>query len=250
MPTGTNPGTPLILLAAALLLTGPAAARVNCDEGMEPLDQEASARMSAGDFARDVAAKEIATARAFGQFAYTLEVVIQTLQDDKVDGELRQVTTYSFDERGMRRESIDPASNTLTRIRVTDKELAAFRDTLPFVLTTSTVLDRDIVYVGRQRTTEFNATVFDIVPRSAQAEERGYMGRVWVRARDNAIVRTCGADAMFPVGFMRFEGLRTPVANDYYMPAHIRADEKVRLKDDSRVHVRVNARYSDYKAKP
>jgi hypothetical protein len=250
MPTGTNPGTSLILLAAALLLAAPASARVDCNEGMEPLDQEAGARISAQDFARDVAAKEIATARAFGQFAYTLEVVIQTLQDDAVDGELRQVTTYSFDERGMRRESISTPSSTLTRVKVTDKELASFRETLPFVLTTSTALDRDIVYVGRQRTTEFNATVFDIVPRTAQAEERGFMGRVWVRARDNAIARTCGVDAMFPVGFMRFEGLRTPVAGDYYMPAHIRADEKARLKDGSRVHVRVNARYSDYRAKP
>src|SRR5688500_15748011 len=98
MPTGTNPGKPLILLAAVLLLAAPASARVNCNEGMESLDQEAGARMSAQDFAKDVATKEIATARAFGQFAYTVEVVIQTLQDDKVDGELRQVATYSFDE--------------------------------------------------------------------------------------------------------------------------------------------------------
>ena len=44
--------------------------------------------------------------------------------------------------------------------------------------------------------------------------------------------------------------VRAQVAGDHYLPAYIRADDVVRLKDDSHVHVRVTAQYSGYKAKP
>jgi hypothetical protein len=242
---------PLFLLIAAVVAASPAMARIDCNEGLEPLDSAAESRLSAQDFITEVAVKEASLAKTFGSFGYRLEVLVQTLKGDEVDGEFRQVSLLAFDEKGVRRETIEgTTTNTLTRVKFTERDVAAFRDTLPFTLTPDKLADRDIVYAGRQRVGGFRAHVFDILPRNGQDRERAFVGRTWVRGRGMAIVRICGRTPGFPIARMRFEGVRTQIGDsDDYLPLSIRADEEVTV-DNDKVHVRLDVKYQDYKPRP
>jgi hypothetical protein len=98
---------------------------------------------------------------------------VQTLQGDTVDGEYRHVSTLSFDAAGPRRE-VAQSGNTLKRIKFADRDLDALRDA--FILTPDRIAVGDIVYSGRQRMGEHNATLFDILPRATAASVRGFQG--------------------------------------------------------------------------
>src|SRR5262249_40766781 len=152
-----------------------------------------------------------------------------------------------FDANGQRRETVagEPL-NTLKRLKLSDRDFDRLREA--FTLTATKVSDNDIVYAGRQRIGEINAAVFDILPRNQSADVRGCEGRVWVRARDNAIMHLCGRTSASPIAPMRFDVARAVVDEKFWFPMQIRADEDARISGDT-VHVRLMVRYSDYKAR-
>jgi len=247
MASGTNPATSFAVTLATVLLWAPAMAQIRCNEGLEPLDRAADSRVSPMDFIRDIAANEATFTKAFANFGYVLDVSVQTLRGDTVDGEFRQVARIGHDAAGLRRKTVTEAPpSTLTRLKLTERDVDSLRDA--FVLSPDVLADRDIVYSGRQRLTDFNATVFDILPRSEQVSPRGFTGRVWVRGRDDAIVRICGVVATGPFGPLRYEVVRIKVADQFWFPAQIRADEETKVDGES-VRVRINVQYSDYTAR-
>ena len=233
------------LAAATLAFAVPAAAQVKCAEDLAPVDGDGQARMTAMDFARDVAAKETTVLRALGNFGYTIDATVQTLAGDTVDGEYRHVSTLGFDASGPRRE-VAQSSNTLKRIKFADRDFVALRDA--FILTPDRIAVGDIVYSGRQRMGEHNATLFDILPHDRATGVRGFLGRVWVRAREDAVMRSCGRSSYAPVAPMRVEVVRALVAEQYWFPVLIRADEEARIGRET-VHVRLAVKYSNYKAR-
>jgi hypothetical protein len=233
-------------LLAAVLATS-ASAQIKCSEGLEPIDHQADARMTAMDFIHNVPANEVLFARAYPNFGYRFEISVQTLQDQTVDGEYRRVSTVDFDPSGARRVTVNEGpTDTLTRITLPSGDFESLRD--GFAITPEVMADRDIVYSGRQKFPDFNSAVFDIVPRNDIAAERGFSGRVWVRQRDSAIARSCGRAFGGPFGPMRYLAVREKVADKYYFPTLIKADEAVR-SGGQEVHVRVSLKYSDYKAR-
>lgn len=236
----------LAVVLAAIAVAWPAVAQVKCGDDLGPVDQDAESRMSAPDFIRRVSAKEAVFARALATYGYTVEATVQTLQGDTVDGEYRHVSTLSFDASGAKREIAEGSVNTLTRIKFADRDLEALRDA--FVLTADRVSAGDIAYSGRQRMGEINASLFDIMPRNATADVRGFEGRAWVRARDDAVMRLCGRSSSSPIAPMRFQVVRALVDDQHWFPVSIRADEDARIGDDP-VHVRVAVKYSSYKAR-
>jgi hypothetical protein len=236
----------LAVLVVATAVAGPVSAQVNCGEDLPPIDRNAESRLTARDFVRDVSAKEAAFSRALGNFGYTVDATVQTLSGDTVDGEYRQVSTVSFDAQGPRRVVADGAVNTLKRIKFADRDLDALRDA--FFLTPDRVSGGDIVYSGRQRVGEINAALFDVLPRNPTAEVRGFEGRVWIWPRQDAAMRLCGRTSNSPIGPMRFEVVRVLVAEQYWFPISMRADEEVPI-GDNKVHVRVTIKFSDYKAR-
>ena len=246
--------TPVVAFASVLLLAGPAFApsafaQVNCNEGMPPIESTADSQMSVPDFIRSVAAKESAFAKAFANFGYTADVSIQTLQGDTVDGELHLVSTVAFDPAGVRGAKPDAASsNTLSRLKLSNKEIDSFVLAPAFALTSETIAERDAVYSGRQQVGDHNASVFDLLPRNDQAMLRGFSGRAWVLASQSAVLKTCGRSSNLPIGQIRYEVERVQVAGDNWFPALIRADETMRV-GDADVHVRVTVKYADYKAR-
>ncbi len=236
-----------VLFLLAVLAASPATAQVKCTDSMETLERDADSRMSAQDFIKDVETNEAVFAKAFASYGYRLEVSVQTLLGETVDGEYRRTSTVDFDDKGQRRETVnDGPVNTLTRLRVADREFDKLREA--FSLTPAKVLDNDIVYAGRQRIGDINAAAFDIVPRNQSGDIRGFEGRVWVRARDDAIMHICGRSSGSPIAPLRFDVTRASVDEKYWFPVLIRADEDARISGDT-VHVRLTAKYSDYKAR-
>ena len=236
-----------VILLLALLLAWPAAAQIKCSDGMGALERDAESRMSARDFIKEVATNETVFSKAFASYCYKLEVSVQTLTGDAVDGEYRQASTVDFGANGERRETVTEGPvNTLKRLKLRDRDFETLREA--FSLTATKVSDNDIVYAGRQTIGDINAAVFDILPRNQAADIRGFEGRVWVRARDNAIIHICGRTSASPIAPMRFDVVRAPVDEKYWFPVLIRADEDARISGDT-VHVRLTVKYSDYKAR-
>ena len=236
-----------VILLLTLQLAWPAAAQVKCSEGMAPLERDAESRMSAQDFIKEVATNETVFFKAFASYGYKFEVSVQTVDGDTVDGEYRRTSIVDFDANGQRRETVTEGPvNTLTRLKLGDRDFETLREA--FSLTATKVSDNDIVYAGRQKVDDINTAVFDILPRNQAADIHGFEGRVWVRARDNAIIHICGRTSASPLAPMRFDVLRVPVDEKYWFPALIRADEDARISGDT-VHVRLTAKYSEYKAR-
>lgn len=239
----------IAVLVSFLLLALPAFAQVDCNQGLEPIDRDAPSQMNALEFTRAIAAKEATGAKAFPTFGYRVDVNIQTLQGDTVDGDFHQTSDVGFDNIGTRAaKPVAPVVNTLSRLQLPAKDIDAFVMAPPFALTSDVMAEKDVVYSGRQRTADHNPAVFDLLPRNDQAPLRGFIGRVWVRAGVGGVLRTCGRAAAYPIGPMRYEIRRGQVGDDNWFPVLIRADENVR-PDDNPVHVRVTVKYSNYKAR-
>ena len=236
-----------VVFLLALLPAFPTAAEIKCSEDMEPIQRDAETRMSTQDFIKDVMTNEEVFAKAFANYGYKLEINLQTLAGDTVDGEYRRTSTVDFDDKGQRRETVNEGPvNTLTRLRLGDRDIDRLREA--FSLSAAKLADNDIVYSGRQEIGDIHSAVFDIVPRNQSADIRGFEGRVWVRVRENAIMHVCGRTSSSPIAPMRFDVKRAPVDEKYWFPELIRADEDARISGDT-VHVRMSVKYSDYKAR-
>jgi hypothetical protein len=245
-----RPMTKFLSFLAAWLLVVPAFAQVDCNAGMEPIDTAADFPLSARDFIKVIVANEHAIVKALGNYGYSVDIKVETLQGETVDGEFHRVSVVDFDASGARRETVaDGAKNTLSRFKLSSKDISVLGDPMSFALTADSFADRDVVYSGRQKLEDHNLAIFDILPRSDKNFGRAFGGRTWVRGRDVAIVKTCGRSADYPVGDMRFEVSRAQAGGEHYFPVLTRADENV-LVDEQPVRVRVTVKYSDYKAKP
>jgi hypothetical protein len=237
----------LVIFLLSLLSALPATAQIKCSDSMEAIQRDAETRMSTQDFIKNVLTNEEVFSKAYANYGYKLEISVQTLLGDTVDGEYRRTSTIDFDANGQRRETVTEGPlNTLTRIRITDREIDSMRSA--FTLTAAKVVDNDIVYSGRQQIGNIAAAVFDIMPRNQSADVRGFEGRTWVRVRDNAVMHLCGRTRSSPIAPMRYDVERALIDDKYWFPVQIRADEDARISGDT-IHVRLTVKYSDYKAR-
>ncbi len=234
---------------AAWLLAVPAFAQVDCNAGMEPIDAAADFALSAREFIRVIVANERDFVKALGSHGYSVDIKVETLKGDVVDGEFHRAAVVDFDAGGARRETVAAgATNTLSRLRLSDKDIGLLGDPMSFALTSDSFADRDIVYSGRQKYDGHNLALFDVLLRSDKSADRAFAGRTWVRGVKGAIVKTCGRDIDYPIADMRYEVLRAQVVDENYYPIIVRADEEI-LIDGIPVHIRLTVKYSDYKPK-
>lgn len=232
------------------VLAGPAFAQVDCNAGMEPIDRSADFPLTARDYIKVVTAKEQQFTKALGSFGYAIDIKVETVQGDTVDGEFRRASVLGFDAAGARKETAaEGATNTLTRLKLSDKAIAALGNPASFTFDAESFANRDIVYSGRQKMDDHNLAIFDVLPRSDRPLGHAFEGRTWVRGRDRAILKSCGRSADFPMAMLRFVSLRDQVAETNYFPVLVRADEDLQV-DGAPVHVRVTVKFSNYRAKP
>jgi hypothetical protein len=232
---------------AVWLLALPALAQVDCNADMDAVDGSADFSLSAREFVKVIVANEKNFVKSLGSQGYAADITIETLKGDTVDGAFHRASVVDFDPSGARRETVAPGtSNTLTRLKLADKDISVLGDPLSFALTSDSFADRDVVYSGRQKYKDRNLALFDVLPRSDNSTPHAFAGRTWVRGTEAAIVKTCGRDADYPIGNMRFEVLRAKISDENFYPVTIRADEDVPI-DGAPVHVRLTVKYSDYK---
>lgn len=187
-------------------------------------------------------------------YTYTQAITFQTLDDDdRPDGEYREVFDITFTNDGKRFEHVTFApQNTLTRVQMTREDEQNIRDIQPFVLTAEDIVKYNVTYVGRQQVDDLSCYIFDVAPKTIEKNQRYFQGRVWVDDHDLQIVMSDGkavpdiikhgTENVFP----RFRTYRENIEKGFWFPVYTRADDYLHFRSGD-VHVRMTVRYSNYK---
>jgi len=259
---------PLFLLANALF-SAPLFAQYVCDFGNGPLDPAPPAGVTSSEIIERFATRESTFKAARQHYGYTLDVTVETMNGNAVDGTYHQVSEVSVNDRGERTERTTFApQSTLHSLGLTKEDLDDIRERLPFVLTADHLSQFSIVYVGRQHVDQLDAYVFDVSPKEVLRKDDkktpnpspGFKGRVWVDDRDFVIVKTCGkargdvhaaslsrnAPANLTPTFVTY---REQIDGKYWFTTYARADEFLHFPTGG-VHIRELVKYSNYKAPP
>jgi hypothetical protein len=248
-----------VFLLSSLLRAGNLMAQGVCDLGNGPLNPAQPSGTTPAEIIQKFAAKEAKFKAARDRYGYTLDVMIQTLNNyGQVDGEYQQISEIRLDDFGKRVETTTFApQSTLRRVALSEDDLDDIRQRLPFALTPEELPLFSISYAGRQRVDELNAYVFDVAPQNLKKEKKLFEGRIWVDDQDLMIVKTCGkpredenANSKKKNAFVNLTPLfvtyREQVEGEYWFPTYSHADELLRFPG-AFVHVREVVKYSNYK---
>ena len=236
----------LALVPVALL------AQTDCEEGNGALKTNQPAGTTSQAIIEKFAAKEGVFKQARDNYTYTQDVTVQTLEGHTVDGEFREVTDVTYDDKGNRIENVTYAPQpTLTRVSMSKEDFEDIRHKMPFVLTTQDLPQYDILYVGIQHVDEIDTYVFDIAPKKVEKDKRYVQGRIWVDDHDLQIVKTCGKSVpdirkkgdenLMP----RFVTYREQIDGQYWFPTYTRADDDLHFSLGD-VHIREIIKYTNY----
>jgi hypothetical protein len=187
-------------------------------------------------------------------FTYEQTFVVQTIDlNGQPDGEYRMSSDIMFTPAGKRYEKVTYAPPpTLTRISLSEQDLADLEHVQPFVLTTTELPKYDIKYVGREQVDELTTYVFDVGPKTLEKSQRYFQGRIWVDDKDLEIVKTYGkavpdihkgnTENIFP----HFETYRENIEGHFWFPTYTRSDDTLHFTSGP-VRIRMIVRYSNYK---
>lgn len=203
---------------------------------------------------RQFAAREEEFKRERDNFTYEQTFVVQTIDSNgQPDGEYRMSSDIMFTPAGKRYEKVTYAPQpTLTRITLSEQDLADLEHVQPFVLTSAELPKYNITYVGRQRVDELTTYVFDVAPKTIEKNQRYFQGRIWVDDKDLEVVKTYGkavpdikkgnTENYFP----HFETYRENIEGHYWFPTYTRSDDTLHFTSGP-VRIRMIVKYSNYK---
>ncbi|HLJ29207.1 MAG TPA: hypothetical protein VKY85_21040 [Candidatus Angelobacter sp.] len=250
-----RPKFPLWTLIALLVLLLPAAlpAQTDCEEGDGPLNRNPPQGIAPAEIIQKFATKEAVFKQARDNYAYTQDVTVQTLDGHTVDGEYKEVTDITYDNKGNRIENVTFApQSTLSRVSMSREDFADIRSKMPFVMTSADLPEYDTLYVGTQHVDEIDTYVFDVAPKHIEKDKRYFQGRIWVDNHDLQIVKTCGKSVpdtrkkdnenLMP----RFVTYREQIDGEYWFPTYTRADDFLHFSGGD-VHIREIIKYTNYK---
>jgi hypothetical protein len=253
-----------LLLVVSTVFSAPLFAQYVCEFGNGPLDPAPPTGISTNEIIERFATKESTFKAARQHYAYNVDVTVQTMNGNAVDGAFHQESEVSANDRGepVERTTFAP-QNSLYSLSLSKEDLDDIRARLPFVLTADRLSQFSITYAGRQHVDELDAYVFDISPKNEKKEPGaplGFKGRVWVDDHDFVIVKTCGkarpdenagstsrnAPANLTPTFVTY---REQVDGKYWFTTYARADEFLHFPNGG-VHIRELVKYTNYKAAP
>ena len=200
------------------------------------------------------AAKEQMFKEARDNYTYRQINKVETLDaDGTVNGYWQQNWDILFDNSGKRIEKVTYAPpGTLKGVIMTEQDMQAFRQTQPFVLTTSDLDEYDIKYLGHVVLDELTAYVFQIRPKKIEKNHVYFQGIVWVDDRDLQIVKTEGrqvpetrtkhGENLFP----RFKTWRQQIDGKFWFPTFTLAEDTLYFPTGP-VRIKEVIRYTDYK---
>ena len=236
----------VVFLPAALF------AQTDCEEGDGPLHRDPPQGTTPAEIIQKFAAKEAVFRQARDNYTYTQEVNVQTLDGHTVDGEYKQVTDITYDDKGARLENVTFApQSSLTRVQMTQEDFDDIRNKMPFVMTTEDLPQYDVHYEGTQHVDEIDTYVFEIAPKRIEKDKRYFQGRIWVDNHDLQIVKTCGKGLPEKRGknenlYPRFVTYREQIDGQYWFPTYTRADDFLHFSTGD-VHIREIIKYTNYK---
>lgn len=258
---GRTPARCALFVLLSLVSTAfslPLFAQYVCDYGNGPLNSAAPVGITPAEIIEAFATHEVTLKAARDRYAYTLDVNVETLNGNAVDGSYHQVSEVSSSDQGQRMERMTFApQSTLRGLGVTKDDLDDIRDRLPLVLRSQELSLYSITYVGRQHVDQLDTYVFDVAPKNPTKEPRRFRGRVWVEARDLVIVKTCGKTRSDENGGSlgrnsanvtpTFVTYREQIDGKFWFTTYARADEFLHFPTGG-VHMREIIKYSNYKA--
>jgi hypothetical protein len=248
-------------LAVALSLYVPA--QTNCDAGAGPLRPVQPSGIAVSEIIKRFSALEDQFKEAQTHFTYSMEVTVQTLQGEDVDGEFRRLSEISHVD-GKRTEHVTFApQSTLRRISLSKQDFDDLDNRSPFVLTTEELPQYNLLYVGQQKVDMLETYVFEVAPKVLEKRKRYFQGKVWVETRDLAIVKSCGKRVPDDPSQQNNKKKKTRPGGEevtptmvtyreqfeekYWFPTYIRADETLHFLYGDSTHVREVIKYTKYK---
>jgi hypothetical protein len=233
--------------------------QTTCEEGNGLLNSAQPAGITLEEIIQKFAAKEALFKQARDNYIYTQDVTVQTVEGNTVDGEFREVTDITYDDKGARLEHVTFApQSSLVRLGMTKEDLDDVRHRVAFVFTTDELPQYNILYAGTQHVDEIDTYVFDAAPKRIEKGKRYFQGRIWVDNHDLQIVKTCGKSVpdVSAAGSKkkhvdenlspRFVTYREQIDGQFWFPTYTRADEDLHFRDGD-IHIREIIKYTNYK---
>jgi hypothetical protein len=191
------------------------------------------------------------------EYTYFAELTLQTVsQADTISGKYYRFSQVSYDRDGSLRERVLENTSTLPNGLYIGTETANNLTRIyHFTITSETLKQYEITYVGRERVDELNTFVFDVKPRLKLPEphkgdknpERYLKGRVWIDDQDHCVVKVAGEPVPEEKGHQapKFETYFQNYGSSWF-PAYTSAVDFIRAEGYFN-RVVVNVRYTGYK---
>jgi len=244
-----------IALAALFLFAPQLRAQNDCAEGNGILDMTPPKDTPVPDLIQKFGAQEAKVKEARSHYSVTQDLMVQTLNDKAVDGQMHQVTAISYDDKGRRVENVTFAEqSTLRGIQLSAQDMDDVREFMPLIMTTEELQQYNLTYAGQQHVDDLDTYVFHVVPKKEEKNKRYFQGRIWIDSHDLQMVKLCGKsvpDVIRPKKNQpqeirpMFVAYRQPV-DGYWFPAYARVDDTLHFRAES-VHVREILKLTGYK---
>jgi len=243
-----------VLIAAICLFSSIAMAQTDCAEGNGLLDSAVPKGVTAAELIQKLGAEEAKVKEARTHYAYTQDVLVQTLDGKAVSGQMHEVSTISYNQ-GRRSENVTFAEqSTLRGVQLSQEDMDDIRIFMPLILTTEDQREYNLTYAGRQHVDDLDTYVFHVEPKKEEKDKRYFQGRVWVDSKDLQIVKACGKSVPETIHMKKnqpqdirptFVSYRQPV-DGHWFPAYASVDDTLHFKAET-VHVREVLKLTGYK---
>lgn len=190
-------------------------------------------------------------AQARSKYTYRQTASIRELdRSGNTIGQWETISDIVFDRDLKRTERVVRAPvATLRNIQLTPEDLKDLKDIQPFVLTTETVGNYYVRYLGKEKLDDLDCYSFAVKPKQMVKGERYFSGIVWVDDQDLQVVRTYGRGVGITSknqAFPKFETTRQQIDGKYWFPVYTIADDTLYF-DNYNQRIRQIVKYQDYK---
>jgi hypothetical protein len=246
----------LIVLAVMVASIPRAWGQNDCADGNGVLDMTPPKDAAVPDLIQKLGANETRVRDARSHYTYTQDLMVQTLNDkNDVDGQMHEVATISFDDKGKRLEKVTYAEQpTLRGIALSEQDRDDVREFMPLLMSSDELPLYNLTYAGQQHVDDLDTYVFHVVPKKEEKGKRYFQGRIWVDNHDLEIVKLCGKSVPDVIRGKKnqpqelrpmFVGYRQVVDGNWF-PAYARVDDTLHFRAES-VHVREILKLTGYK---
>jgi hypothetical protein len=203
---------------------------------------------------RTFAAKETLFKAARNNYTYHQINRVETIDaDGHVNGTWEQDWDILYDNNGHRIERVTYAPvGDLKDVLMTEQDIYQMRHTQPFVVTTGTLPEYDVKYLGHVPLDKLTAYVFRVKPKAIKKHHEYFDGVVYVDDHDLQIVKTEGRQVPQIIRgdhqnlFPEFSTWRQQIDGKFWFPVFTMADDTLYFASGP-VHIKEIIRYTDYK---